>query len=488
MPSIIDTLRWWKKRANAGYGYFDLPPCFEEDGAGAFNPLRIRADEKKPSSRKWQPFPDEFVAQAGLIWLEYSERIAPVALKILEDLRKSPPQHRQTRLRDALKSTTWPDVNWPFVPPTSVLGFRLVLSRIQLSHVSLLSLLLGPRWKEVKHIRLNSILTKKIKKENLTLLDGTTFKFCQMENGEPRHWPVTKRFASVLQTQRQMMLLINGPTWKYLWSVIPHRIIDGRQPFVQIDHQLKKFVRTHGLEKFLGGGKIHHHRFRKTLARLVVIALTGGPVILRDLFGHETLAMTMSYILSSPELRHDLRCSALELERQVSTPFVRDADKLTGGGSAAFSKMLSDFRERLDVSVPDGVVDQAEFGLEKLLDVLQNQPEGMPLRHVLPGLVACAKPNTSRGPCSRENNAPDIARCQSNCIYHLRHPELGIQFARTTIVDSLEHLSHATDELTRQYWESSIQHLVQDYPELRSEFADRKEFSSVVRGIHAAIG
>ena len=47
---------------------------------------------------------------------------------------------------------------------------------------------------------------------------------------------------------------------------------------------LRSFAYCHGLDDLLSGRYPHTHRFRKTIARLVVLTLTGAPKILQELF------------------------------------------------------------------------------------------------------------------------------------------------------------------------------------------------------------
>lgn len=62
-----------------------------------------------------------------------------------------------------------------------------------------------------------------------------------------------------------------------------------------------------------GGKRVHAHRFRKTIGRLAGVALFNSPLVLKRLFGHKSIEMTLHYILCVPGIREEAETVLREL-------------------------------------------------------------------------------------------------------------------------------------------------------------------------------
>lgn len=476
IPRIYVLLRWWRSKSDTSYRFFVPPPTIEAVNKSAdFNPRYIRDDSVDHVQAQWQPLPDTFVAQAGAIWLDYTEKILPKLLLVLADIRDNA-KITQRSLRDStfqvLSDVQWPAVCFPFREPKSLQRLISVANYCQLSVIQLLSLAVGPRWSEVKRMPITSVTTKRLDGQTRYILEARTFKFSQMIHGTEHHWPIATRIGTMLERQTKLVKCINGDAWPYLWTGFTTTLFDGQKPLIQVDHLLKRFAKKYDLIDLLNGGKFHHHRFRKTVARLVVIALNGGPMILKELFGHETLAMTMRYILANEELRDDLRNVADSENRLIAEIFVSNEGTLKGGGATYFREVIRRAREEITVLVPTGKSDQADLSLDDLMEFISSEPEGVQIKQVLPQVIGCIKPLSENGECMKAGGMPDIALCSKSCRWHLQMDNGGKDLARHAIRDALSNLKKAKGSLQKQFWKRIIAAWITDYPDLDAEFDD----------------
>lgn len=481
---IYDLLRWWRARSPSTYTFFIPPPSENAlESFGDFDPLNVRADSTPRRDRSWRPLPDKFVAADGRVCLEYAEKLLPVIVRALPHLRWVRPVNGirpATSIRDILDDVEWPSLAWQYKKPRNLTHLSYLLFACQLSVIQLLSLVIGARWSEIKSMPIDCVSSKRNDSGLAYVLDAKTFKLSLRVDGDDHQWPISGRLGRMLKMQREAAILVNGEDWPYLWFGSTRRLFDGRKPMLQVDQQLKIFARRHSLTKYLGKSKFHHHRFRKTVARLVVIALNGGPMILRELFGHTTLAMTMTYILSDPELRDELRRVAEEENKLTAKAFIDEAAELRGGGARYFNDVLDRARANLSINVPQGRKDQMRFTVNDLIDFMWSEPEGMQIKQVLPGVVGCFKPLSEEGECSRGGQTADISRCSRRCRWHLLIRERGLAMAEVSVADALQNYEGRADGMARQFWSRIIRDWVSEFPELKTKFAGSAAFTRIV--------
>src|SRR5690606_12816746 len=68
-----------------------------------------------------------------------------------------------------------------------------------------------------------------------------------------------------------------------------------------------------GVDPRPGGKGVHAHRFRKTIGRLAGVALFNSPLVLKRLFGHKSIEMTLHYILCDEGVRAEAEAVLREL-------------------------------------------------------------------------------------------------------------------------------------------------------------------------------
>lgn len=473
LAPIYELLRWWKASSSDHYRMFQPPPTIDAvrerpGGHGGLDVNRVRGDSEEEEGRRYQPFSDAFVAAAGEFCLSVLDELRPAVISCMREIMAVFEADRETSVRDVIAGRR----PWPLgMRVATKKDLRAAANLCQTAAIFVLSLVLGPRWSEVSSLAIDAVQQRTVGGRSMHFLEGSTFKLSDSTTGESRDWPLNHRVAAYLEAQREYVELVEEPGFRFLWRS-HEKLWGGGEPLRQFDLTLKKFSRKHGFEHLLGEDPCHHHRFRKTTARLIVIALHGGPVVLRRLFGHEHLAMTLRYILANQSIVDELRAIAEEEQRRAAAAYIKERDRVRGGGAEPFRKAMARIADSFDVFVPDGKRDQATVTTAEILEVASDGPDGLALKQIVPGLVACFKPRDEAGMCCKAGELPNVARCDAGCGWHLAMPEF-IEQARINVVDALQHLASAPPgSLIWRHYVRVVQQKVADFPELAAEHAD----------------
>lgn len=169
-----------------------------------------------------------------------------------------------------------------------------------------------------------------------------------------------------------------------------------------------------------GGVNVHPHRFRKSIGQLAGIALWNSPLVLKRLFGHKSIEMTLHYILADPGVREEaekvlrelriMHCAnALEEIHQA----ICDGLPLPGNGGAGAARLVKAVRNEDDYLKQSGRVwgDGSAYDLAYLLTA---QGQGWRL---IKENVVCSKAPGEGGLCQkkRSKGEPNTANCQPEC-------------------------------------------------------------------------
>ena len=480
VPAIYGFLRWWQAASPALYCMFKPPPTLEALEPPGEHPgldtASIREDGVADEDRRFQPLPDAFVAAAGEFCLSVLDELRPAVTSCLREVMA----FRQAARNDQVVARALSSRSWPLgMRIESPRDLRKAAHLCQISAIFVTSLMLGPRWSEVSSLPLDAVRSKTIGDANYDLLVGWTLKFSQSSSGDLRDWPLSPRLAKYLREQREYIEVVEGSTFRHLWR--SHKLLwGGGEPMRQIDTALSRFSSAYGFEALLGGSSCHHHRFRKTTARLIVLALQGGPIVLRRLFGHEHLAMTLRYILANDSILDELRQLAEEEQARAAAIYVDRRAELQGGGAEPLRAAISRITNSLELTVPRGKRDQAATTTADIVDVLADGPEGFPLKQILPGLVACFKPRDEAGVCCKVGELPNVARCDAGCGWHLIVPEFEQQ-ARLNVEHALSSLAGSRPgSLAWVHYSRVVREKVRFFPTLATAFAAHPTFTEVI--------
>ena len=178
-----------------------------------------------------------------------------------------------------------------------------------------------------------------------------------------------------------------------------------------------------------GGIRIHAHRFRKTIGRLAGIALFNSPLVLKRLFGHKSIEMTLHYILCDHGVREEAEKVLRELRIMHCADALeeihhalRDNLPLPGNGGPGAARLVTTVRNEEDQLKQSGRVwdDGSAYDLAYLLTA-----QGKGWRLIKENIV-CSKAPGEDGLCqkTRSKGEPNTANCQPECdnrIVLMRH-------------------------------------------------------------------
>lgn len=473
-------------------------------------PRKFRPDVDRsavPAADPHLPFSDEFISEAAwrAAWLaqNIAGQLAKTARKLIaitEQYRgitvNKNPKHtlaeekllRQTVFRGADGNQI---VTLPFAvtvgvvgrhaehlpwPPTMAVHVFAWLEKIQAAHLFILLLSTGGRISEVLSLQTNCI-SRVSSASGITTADGRTYKLVLSHEGAARDWPLPALAVEVIRNQVAMARVLApnaaepGPLWR---NFSLHAF--GNPLSHNYRNQLKNFVSALSLNHLLGRQSMRAHRFRKTIARLVALAIVESPKVLMDIFGHKSIDMTMGYILTDPLIRAEVDTVRRELVMMFAEKAIENSE--TNGGLAAAS--LQDSIRTIKIRRGD------DWGVDDIKDLAFTlTANGEQWALVRPG-VLCTKQGSQTGPCNANHSSPDPARCSTSCAHRLEEGAMRDD-AQRCVQQAVEHIERAIadgDEIQKELWAGQVlAHLRRfddvydrwrDHPAVRALLAEQK--------------
>lgn len=448
--------------------------------------------KREAKTDKYMPLPDEWVAQAGwrAIWL--AKDLGPSLLglgKQIARIVKDVPHYgsgvteeairkkRRLLVLDKMASHRWTDRNGacfvtpPFPlslrvgantppllpgtwPPTHVTHILKLLELLQYAHLFIALLAVGSRISEMLSLESGAIIRSS---EGIPFANGFTYKLTQLHEGKERDWPLPELALEAIEQQeilREILKQIgfyagdssdNSDLSNSLWLRYGHI---GEFSATGINDNLRTFVKSIGLSSEPGGQNLSSHRFRKTLARLVALALVGAPKILMDLFGHKSIEMTLYYILSDPDIAAEAKLVSEEMIIMRATTAIESIDKYGGKAAERIQHMVEQERFRLGT-------DLGAENIRELAEILTMNGQAWEL--VRPGVI-CTKLPGSMSPCAKKVGHPEASRCMSNCSNRLEEAFLrsDVEGAIAEAIHCYQAEKDADNELMQDFWAAQI--------------------------------
>lgn len=367
----IETLAargWWS----------DLPP--QPDVAGTTNPRgpkQARVPEKIPG--EYQPIPDDYVAKIGprILWL--IRDLGPNLLRCLEDLSACLERLDWSRMTHSklvddngvitkfihqhLCEHPWMDrtgkllqPGFPLTtgarskdrfewPPRTFQQLQVLSATLQSAHLFLTLLASAGRIGEVESLPRLCVTTASDGKDYIR---GWTYKLSGNLFGDARQWPAPVVLIQAIGQQARLAAV---------WSRLPPgRIQDGLptappahdalwlslgaggsasagDPLGESAHALQMLAKRVDMDPRPGGINLHPHRCRKTIGRLAGVALFNSPVVLKRLFGHKSIEMTLHYILCDPGIRAEAEAVLRELRILHCTELLEEVREALSTGA-----------------------------------------------------------------------------------------------------------------------------------------------------------
>lgn len=498
--------------------WYDAPPKY--DITRTTNPKGERATPApEEKSAEYQPIPDAYLEQMGPRVLWIVEELGPNLLHLLEaipELFKGivSPEAKKRRLARYFEENTWRDRKGnPLAAPPFALkigdgyGFagasnphewpirtwahvQNLSATLQAAHLWIALLALAGRDSEVQTLKRGCIFWDRDSKR---YAGGKTYKLSSLLGGEERDWPAPEALVLALGQQRRLV-----EAWERIATVWSSKSKERDTPVIESDHlwaslgrtgngvadrlavssfALMQLARRIGLPDKPGGINLHPHRFRKTIARLMAIAVVDSPHILKKLLGHKDIAMTLHYILADKALQAEVIKVENELRMMRAKDLIEDVHASLhksgttpyggghgGGAMPRLVKMVLEHEEELHRQGKEWDAEDA-YELARILTV-----NGRYFRLAKPGVI-CLKPAARQsGPCS----------CDSSCENRVED-----QIARRDVLEVIEVLiDHGrralaeNDLITLSRTVSNLDADLQRFGDITAQYANHPDIRS----------
>lgn len=469
IAGLFSKLRWLGER---GY-WSDVPANIGDHEGDAVEPGGLRNSDvptKGKPGGKYQPLSDDLVAQAGYRFQYIARELGPQLLRLVEHAieinRRYPVDQyatattkwRRLAFCEVLEKFEWVDSRGllikelPFelilggkglaarsavareFPPRMPGQFMKLLGLLQVAHLFIVLLSVGSRISEALSLRPDCLTAAN---DGSDFARGKTFKITHNTDGKDRDWPLPEVAVEAVR-QQQRLLQLCGEMGQFedddpvdfdlnsteqLWF----KLTTHGEPLRDANAPLQRSIASLNLEHLLFGDQITPHRFRKTIARLIGLAVVGAPKILMDLFDHKTIEMTLHYILTDEQIRAEV----IEVARAQTIAFavaaVSDAvAKVSHEPTAA--EYGGPGANKLEAAV---TAEQARLGRKMGAGDIKSFSEmltlgGQQWQHVRPGVICTKLPGQS-GPCNKSFGAPKPDSCRSKCDHRLEAPQIRVQ-------------------------------------------------------------
>ncbi|HDR9150336.1 TPA: hypothetical protein QDA88_002676 [Burkholderia vietnamiensis] len=497
------------------------PPTSRSTQRGAENDVSVGAHHGRRGMRivgAW-PFPDEFVAEVGTRAIWFAKTLEPALVECVKYIQpalvpeietssdaqelKRARNRRWAKLRCAIKSFRWVDpegnaiANLPFAinfpmrgpkclgrrdwPPSTYDQILHLVTIAQVLHLCVMLLCMAGRISETLSLDFSAPPRRNKRKVSI---NGRTFKLEFSNEGAEKEWPLPDFGALVLERQLELRAAISTLTgvgaddeWRSqltgegsLWA-IPST---GNRIDALYNDRLSWLVDVMDLRASLGEQKIHAHRFRVSIARLVALAIVGAPKILMDLFGHESIEMTLYYILKDPTIRAEMIEVAKAQVFMLAKSAITEIDECGGPAAPTIRGAVHDERVRLGH-------DFDEDDLTRLAEIFTLS--GTYWQLVRPGVI-CTKLRDQTGPCNSQRGRPEPGACRSYCAHRLEMAALKDDVDRA-ISQALEEIARSLendDEIGAEMWRGQVVMNLGRFPQLTRKWSRRKLFLNLMKG------
>lgn len=315
-------------------------------------------------------------------------------------------------------------------PPRNYEQFKILSATLQSAHLFLTLLATAGRIGEVETLPRSCVSTERDGKDYVR---GWTYKLSGNLFGDARQWPAP---TVLVQTLGQQARLAN------VWSRLPAvRVQDGLptappahnalwlslgaspnssagEPLGNPGAALRIFAERIGMDPKPGGINLHPHRCRKTIGRLAGVTLFDSPLVLKSLFGHKCIEMTLHYILCDKDIRTEAEAVLRELRilhcaqalEEVRESLATGAPLPEHSGAAAYRMVdaVNDHEARLATS---GRV-WTDGSAYELAYLLTSSGQGW---RIIQKNVICSKVPGEGSLCRKNKGEPNTSNCKPEC-------------------------------------------------------------------------
>lgn len=460
------------------------------------------APPAEPERTPFQPFPDAFISELGWRCMWFVENLGPDLLQLEAEcnspaLLALPRRERNAARNKIVQGHVWHDCQKrvidlpPYLlyteqqkdeagpprvwPPPNYRSLAVLVGALQSAHFVLLALSIGARDSELKACRADSVTESSDDRAS-----SKTYKLGNQIGGVAREFPLPPLAVRAMLQQSCLAQLYHHKPDGPLFVI---RSNNKRSSFekrgtgdehTHSNEMLTRLVTLFGLWPLLDGTSPHTHRFRKTLARLIGLALIDAPKILFDLFGHENMQQTMYYMLSDKQIMAELVDVANRMAHAMTGDILANLDSASGPAAPKLQQAMQSFRiqsgkERFDTETIDEAVE--------VLSIV-----GVPFKVVLPDVI-CTKQPHQIGACDPESRDPNPALCKPYCDHRLERGSARAQVEKTIsyLCEKLQQAEQMS-QMVRANWEGQLLHHLHRFEDVRARWL---AFSKVAADVWA---
>lgn len=525
VPVLEERLRHW-----SDVGYWN--DVFAKQDTSAIHDLKSgisRNSEPQHEPSEYMPLPDDYAALLAKrsLWLmreigpnlvRMAPQLAAMYAKTAERVRTGSlaPENLSAARRDLayriLLDFTWLDsrgrrlTGIPFhlalssncahgrLPHSARALFDL-MAYVQTAQLVIAGLTMGARQSELLDMTRGCVQERTIHGERCYYVDSRTFKTAADHEGEWREWPVVVQVKEALASQELLMSGLDKINAAKDPGYQPSRDLwgrfaltsDGQGEFAEANTWLRHYTEALGMDKAPGGQNCTSHRLRKTLARVVALALVDSPMVLYEIFGHRDIAMTLHYILANKSLKQEVEAIAREINVMRATEVVEilaqselrrlagqslPGDQHGGCGGGAAKPIDAYVRDELRKVHERGDTWGADDAIE-LGRLLTNAGQQWML--VRKGVICTKSPGVA-GPCSlKSRGRPEPSKCSSECTHRLEREFLrnDVREILDTAVKAYEQALADEENGVAAYWGGQIRINIGRFPDIELEYMQR---------------
>lgn len=423
------------------------------------------------------------------IWRDSAGRSihAPPFLLRLPSLGKNSQRSRQHAKGRAIEEPAM----WPPRTLVDVLG---LMNLLQAAHIFLTEMSIAARRGELGSMPRDCVVRTP---QGLNKAKGRTYKLVERSGGKVRDWVLPSIAEKAIEQQARLVAIAEQIGAKepnkyeagrqvhsagnHLWGQLGvGATSDPKSPLLDVNRALCSYAEALGMSVEPGGQRLRSHRFRKTLARLVGLAIAEAPRVLMQVFGHASVDSVLYYVLADRAFQLEVSAVARAVRVAKATEVVEamvlaeesqlEESLLNGGygGQAApgIAKAVYDHKQSLHESGQAWGADNAR----KLAEVFTLQ--GREWLLVRQG-VLCTKLAGQAGPCNKSLGRPEPSKCGSTCMHRLEEPFLraDTDSAIKSAVEELSDCEEKGDTLMAPFWAGQIRMHLERFPDIKHKWA-----------------
>lgn len=359
-------------------------------------------------------------------------------------------------------------------PPKSYHHCLLLVTVLQGAHAFPLALSMGTRNGELLSMKIGML-----KVDSSSGAVGVFHRW-KMEpaGGRDTEAPVPSLVVEAIEQQERLARVL-----KKEYNVSSDKLwISTRKPGVlpSFGHVMERFFEAVSVSRLVKDGGANVHRFRKTLARIVALALIHAPKVLMDVFGHRDEEITIvRYILADPAILSDVQRVVREMVVLIAAEAVVNVDGVQGAGAPTFRARVSEYAKRAGRSALEP---------QSLLEFARALTQEGSSWAVISAGVICTN-FTDGGLCNKGQGKANPHYCNPKCENQL---DVAVTQRETVgaVVEAIESIDYMLS-LTKQaiadgdsmmvaQFQGQIRSLLGRWQEVDKHFANNKILKSVL--------